>query len=366
MKQIFKKITGILLLLIIISCSKDNNTKQSDDLKALKEAQLLNLYNNEISNLNASFIITTTALNESVENFNQQTTIQNLETAQQKWIDMVLVWKKLELYKIGSVPDNYIFYKIDYWPTEINFINNFINGSATLDESFIESKGSSSKGVAAIEFLLFKTTNQLTLESFTTAANFERRKSYLTALCQNLKTKSIELESRWIDYKPTFVSALHNGLDGSQDQITNAIVSLTEKIKIYKLEKPLGTNNDNFLKPLKLEAHRSGKSLEIIRANLITLERCFKGEFNTDTNIGFDDYLIKLGRQDLATQITNDFTNCFTKLDALNTPLREDLFNNTQNIANLKDTVTNLLLHIKVDMASALSTIITFNENDGD
>lgn len=367
MKQLFKKVTSILLLMIAItSCSKDSNTKQFDELKALKETQLLNLYDNEISNLNSKFIIAATVLNESVENFNQETSIQNLEIAQQKWIDMTLVWKKLELYKIGSVPDNHIFHKIDYWPTETNFINNFINGSDTLDESFIESKGSSSKGVAAIEFLLFKTTNQLTLDSFTTETNFERRKAYLVALCQNLKNKSIELELRWMDYKPTFITSLESGLDGSQDQIVNAIVSLLEKIKISKLEKPLGTNNNDFLKPLKLEAHRSGKSLEIIRANLVTLERCFNGDFSTSTDIGFDDYLIKLGRQDLATQIANDFTNCFNKLDVINPPLREDLFNNTQNVNALKDAVKTLLMHIKVDMSSALNTIITFNENDGD
>lgn len=367
-----KKTLYIIVLIISIfalnlSCDKEGVSEAKYEIEYYREAQLTNIYDNEVSKLNTQFILETTNLNTVVEQFQLQPTLENLIIVQNTWTEMLLVWKQLELYRIGPISSSFIYYRINYWPTNTTFINNFIEGTDAINEGYIESKGGSAKGISALEYLLFNTDNQTTINSFTVDVNFERRLDYLVALSQNLITKAQELETLWIDYKPEFISAVENGLDGSQNLLINEMVALFEEIKIYKLGKALGDNTGGNIDVFELEAYRSEKSLDIIRKNLVSLERCYTGDFaQTPFRIGFDDYLIQLGYQELATEITNNFTNCYSKIDAISNSLKNEVVNNTQNVTDLQTAITELLVHVKVDIANAIGSTITFNDNDGD
>ncbi|WP_296383233.1 imelysin family protein [Winogradskyella sp.] len=356
-----------LLFIITISCDTNGINEKQFRTEYYKETQLSNIYDNEISKLNEQLIEATIRLNVITEEFAQQPTLVNLISIRNEWTEMVLVWKQLELYRVGPISSSYIYYRINYWPTNITFINNFIDGTDVINESYIESKGGSAKGISALEYLLFNTDAETTLNSFTTDFNFERRLDYLVSLSQNLITKTQELEALWIAYNPEFISATEVGLDGSQNLVINEMVALLEEIKIYKLGKALGDTNGGAIDINELEAYRSQKSLEIIKANLKSLERSFNGDFaQTPFRIGFDDYLIQLGYESLAIEINNNFINCYTKIDAINNPLIIEVVNSTQNVTDLQTAVTELLVLIKVDMANAIGSTITFNDNDGD
>lgn len=372
MKSIFKIYTSsitIALIAILISCNNDDNTSNTTLTTFDRTALLQNIYTNEISVLSSDFIFETFVLDERMQSFVTDTNLANLTAVQDQWKNMLFLWKRLELYDISAAGDSFIHFEINRWPTNVSIIEGFITGSETINESFVAGNGSSSKGISALEYLLFSSDDFATIiATFTTDAFSERRKAYAKALTENLKTKAQQLNTIWINDETTFVNATQNGLDGSINKAHNGLITLIEEIVSNKIGDALGDATDGTIHLEALEAYRSRASLEIIQQNLTTLQRSYTGNFaiGTTENIGYDDYLIFLDRSDLDTEITNAFTNCQEKLNAILNPLYDELQVNPENVNNLKEAFKQLLVYIKIDMASALNTIVTFNDTDGD
>ena len=352
---------------ILFGCKKEDISESDFEINYYKQAQLQNIFDNEIAVLNQQFVNETSVLKTVSNEFSQNITLENLDALQLQWIKMLSIWKQMELYNIGDISDSFIHSSINFWPSNIGFIENFIASIPIIDEPFIESKGASSKGISAIEYLIFANSEPLIINSFTTDANAQNRLNYLVSCIQNLNIKAQELQQLWDAYKPDFINALENNTDGSQNQIINAQVALLEEIIIYKLGFPLGDNNGGAIDVEDLEALRSESSLEIIKQNLISLERSFTGEFEqTPFRIGFTDYLQQLGYDDLSDTILNQFKTCFNTIESIDNSLKQELLTSPENAIALQNEIRDLLVFIKVDMANAIGSTITFNDNDGD
>lgn len=353
---------------LFLGCEKDGISESEFEIQFYRETQLKNIYDNEIVSLTSQFIIETSKLKDLSEMFKDQTNLSNLEAIQTQWIQMLKVWKLLELYDVGEISDSFIYFRINSWPSNTDFINDFIDGSSPIDEAFIASIGSSSKGISGMEYLLFSDTSFESLERFTTATNASRRLNYLVSCSQNLYAMSQTVEILWQNYEPQFISLLENGTDGSQNEIINAMVGLIEQIIISKLGKPLGDNTGGIVSLEELEAYRSGTSLIILEQHLISLERCFTGDFaQTPFRVGFKKYLVQLGYEELSNSILEQFETCTNSINAIESnSLKFALENNKESVTNLRNNFRDLLVLIKVDMSNSIGSTITFNDNDGD
>ncbi|MEP1490128.1 MAG: imelysin family protein [Algibacter sp.] len=351
-----------------ISCDEGDISKDEYQIQYLRKEQLSNLYNNEILPLNTEFISSTEALINSIEAFKQDVTTENLENARLQWVNMLKIWKHLELYNLGGVQDSFIHFEINRWPTNTEIIEGYIEGTETIDEAFIASNGSSSKGISALEYILFSSQNiEEVINAFSVNTNFERRLDYLDALAHNLKTKAQNLQVIWTTDEAEFINALENGISGSQSQLTNALITLIEEVVISKLGNALGDNTGGTIDVEALEAYRSGSSLVIIQAHLTALNRCYEGAFIEKTIAwGYDDYLKLISNETLDAEIVDAFNLCQTKIDAISGTLYDELTNSPENVIDLQEAFTNLLVFIKVDLANAIGTTVTINDNDGD
>lgn len=358
----------ILIATFFVSCDKDGISEDEYQIQYRREAQLNNAYTNGIIPLNSSFVFNAKELKTQTQTFVQQPNIENLKNLKIQWVNTLKTWKHLELYNLGIIEDSFIHFEINRWPTNIGIVNNFIEGTETINADFIAGNGSSSKGISAMEYLLFSfDDNQEILDQFTTSPNFERRQAYLLSLSENLETKAIALQTLWIMHETDFISSLENGISGSQNQLTNAMVALIEEIIISKLGNPLGNGNGGEINIEDLEAYRSENSLLIIQEHLIALKTLYTGNFNQDSiNWGFNDYLYLIGRTTLNDAITVSFNNCQERLDVILGSLKQELQDTPQNVIELQDALNGLLVLIKVDMANAIGTTITINDNDGD
>lgn len=374
MLHINKKILIVFSALLVItaslfiSCDDKGITEDRYQIEYYRTAQLKNIYNNGIVTLTDAFSQEVIQLKESINNLKQTTTLNNLVSSQNNWKNVMKTWKQLELYNLGAIQNSFIHFEINRWETNTSLINDYINGSDVINETYVESKGSSAKGLSAIEFLLFSSeNNQTVLNTLTTALNSQRRLDYLLALSENLEKKETKLKTLWTNSEDTFLNSLQNGISGSQNQLTNAMVSLIEEIVISKLGKPLGEKTGGTISVNSLEAYRSGFSLEIINQHLMALEKCYSGNFKQNSiKWGYDNYLDLIGSITLNEKINTAFANCKLKIEAIKNPLREELINNKQNVAELRSSFTNLLVLIKVDLANAIGSTITISDNDGD
>ncbi len=372
--QQLRSLSFITLLLVasvtlfFVSCEKSGVSEEEYQTQYRREAQLINVYDNGIAPLNSLFIAETRQLEQTVVAFKNAPTIANLKASQDQWTAVLQVWKRAELYNLGDIEDSFIHFEINRWPSNTETIDGFINGNATINESFVTGNGSSSKGISAMEYLLFSGENdQATLESFTTAENANRRADYLVALSQNLIVKAEQLEQLWVDFKPTFTSALQSGLSGSQNQLANAMVTLSEQIVIKKLGTPLGEANGGEVEVQSLENYRSKNSLISIKENVIELEKVFTGSYKEQSiKSGFNDFLVNVGAVSISNDIEASFANVTSKLNAISGTLESELVNNSAGVLELQEALNELEVLIKVDMSNAIGATVTVNSNDGD
>jgi predicted lipoprotein len=374
MLKIHKKTLAIIpsiiatVLLFLWSCNSDGISESEYQIQYTRTAQLENIYENEIIVLSNDFVLSTGLLETSIQNFKTATTLENLINVQENWIAALKIWKQLELYNLGAVENSFIHFEINRWATNTSNIDDNIEGNETLDAAFIASKGSSSKGLSALEYLLFSSEeNQEVVNSFTSEINFERKLDYLVALSINLKTKSQDLLSIWQDEKTGFISSIENGITGSQNQLTNAMINLIEEIIISKLGNPLGDKTGGIINIDALEATRSKTSIIIIQEHLNALKKCYTGQLlENDINWGFDNYLSLIEKNDLNASIIAAFAACQTKIDVITTPLVLELETTPENVTNLQDAFRDLLVLIKIDLSNAIGATVTLSDNDGD
>jgi predicted lipoprotein len=360
----------IVSAIFLVSCAKDSVAIPDiqSETRDAREAQLKNVYANEIVPLNASFVFETNALHLLIEHFSRDVSLAKLSKIKIKWLEVFKIWKRLELYNLGAVEDRFIHFEINRWPTDVAILNSYIEGIETINEDFIASKGSSSKGVSALEYLLFSSqTNQQILESFTTMPDHQRRLEYLVALSKNIQIKAVEISAIWANDKGVFLAALEHGISGGQNQLANVMITLIEEIIISKLGKPIGEVTGGFIDVEALEAYRSNASLISIQEHLTALKRCYTGAFTQEpVQWGFDAYLALLSRENLDRKIVVAFEDCQHKINAIVAPLHQELSNNIERVIDLQDAFRGLLLLIKIDMATAIGATITINDNDGD
>lgn len=129
-----------------------------------------------------------------VEQFASQPTDETLTAAQDQWRVAAELWAKLEplnlpLTMMIAPP------KIKKWPIKTNDIEEFIAQTEPIN-SLLEPVGSPSKGLGAIEYLLFSQTaeNPEIIDSLTKTP---RRMEYLVALAQNLTLMGKEMVLLW-------------------------------------------------------------------------------------------------------------------------------------------------------------------------
>ncbi|MEM7087851.1 MAG: imelysin family protein [Bacteroidota bacterium] len=353
----------VLAMAAFQSCNKsDDENTQGISIEEGRSLQLESVFDLNIIPLQNSHIERADALVEATNTFLSNPSMTSLQDLKNSWKSGFSVFKAIECYKIGTVQITFAHGAIHRWPAEITFIEDNIQGTATIDDDFINAIGTSSKGYAAIEYLLFAGSESETIKSFTSGDFAVRRGEYLAALVENLKNRAVDLKTIWTGRENEFKQNLGSGVAGSHNQLVNGYIALLETMKIRKLDKAL---NSNPYQEELLEAFYSEESLNALSENLDILWQEYAG--NGTNQFTMSDYLIDvLDQQTLDTEIREAFQTTRSSFNAIQGPLRTAIINQRLNVEELRDQVMNLIRLYKVDLSSAANIVVTFNDNDGD
>jgi len=356
----------LLILLFLVSCGEDSPEVKSLD----REVVLQNIGENVVVPFHQDFQKECQNLHEITKTFQNNPSEDQLLEVQNQWKATQTAWKKCEIFEFGTARDLFMHNKIGKWETNTGFIEQNLGGSETLDANFVQNSGSTSKGLPAIEFLLFgKTASnsvQKQLESFISTPTAARKRQYLMAMTADLLTQSTELQQVWQGEISDFQVKTENGIQGSLNILVNAQISLLEEVVNSKLGKPLGKDNGGIPNPEDAEAFRSGFSLDLIRANLEGVQASFQGTENMGLSQLQELRNYKQNERLLYENIDNQFNICFTEFGKLQKPLSEMVTTEPEKLEDFYTATRDLLVLFKVDLASALSITVTFNDNDGD
>ncbi|HBF19253.1 MAG TPA: hypothetical protein DDW81_04090, partial [Cryomorphaceae bacterium] len=251
----------VLLAFLAAACKedpKDDQPADSFDRKAL----FTNLSETAILPAFLDFVKQADSLQQIAEAFRLQPDLPNLSALRDQWIQTKFASKQIELLKFGPLNDTKMYSLVDKWPTNEGFIEGFINGSDPITESFIQGKGATSKGLPAIEYLLFEEKDADLL--LARLKNEPRRVDYIVAASHNLYQKTLEIASLWSplgdNYQAEYIENTFSGLDGSLSLTVNQMSSHLEFMLVSKLGKALGKDLNRDADPVYLEAYRSGVS----------------------------------------------------------------------------------------------------------
>ena len=361
------KIWIVLGLVFLIGCATQE--AGSAPTEFTRKAMLDNLVNNIILPLNAEFLAQTAVLETAATSFSNDPTLANLETLQTEWRTTSNLWQQAKLYEFDRMM--VLHNQIAKTPTDVEFIEDILARNLNnIDEPFIDSIGSTSKGLPAIEYFIFaEAGNDAVLAKM---AESPSQVQYMVAATQNLHNKAEEVEAYWLtegnDYANTFIYADGGGdkFNSSLSMLTNQLVAILEIAIRDKLGRPLGIVEGDGPRPDAVEARLSGNSLAHLKQNLITAETAFTG----GAGLGLDDYLDYLGAEHegtpLSQKINDQFATTHAAIDAIQPPLKTAVSTNPATVQTAYDELTKLLILIKVDMANQLGVTITFNDSDGD
>ena len=351
-----KKITSIFLLVLLISCSSDNTEPtNSFNVKQLR----VDIINSVEAPAVAGFSESITQLNNSIVTFANTANEQNLKLLKEAWKQAAANYSLIEVLNIGDIKDSFIQTAFFSWNANESAIESYIASTNEISKEAFNSVATNTRGLSAIEFLIYEKPLAETLEDFKNT----RRLEYLKTLGENLVEKVTAYTSLWHNFKDTFVENNATGINGGVNQVVNSMYALLEDVKSFKIGEPAGIEKTTIVDATLLQAEKSNYSLFLIEKNLEGVKKLYFGNEN-----GLDDYVSSItNNQELNNKIELQFELINTLISELKiTSLKEAIFNEKEKVSNLYTTVRELLILIKSDVASTLSVTITVTDNDGD
>jgi predicted lipoprotein len=330
-----------------------------------RRAMLSQIVNERILPLHQQFVVETEALQQAAHQFQDTPTAENLAHLQTQWQATAAAWAQAEHF--GFRFTMIIHNQIKKWPINTTFIEEFITEeTGTIDEPFIESIGSTSKGLAAIEYLIFNPdlTNQALVEGL---AAEPRRMAYLVALAENLHNKSQELLMMWSpdgdNQGQAFIEAdfSANDIQGSISMLANEMIVQVEEIAHTRLNYPrMGVYGAP--QPQAVESPYAQFSAPLLANNLRSLQLTF--------NTGLADYVNFLQADEsvpsLPAAINGQFEGAIAAVEAISPSLQTAVIDDPAAVEQAYNEVKALLVLFKADMANQMGLTITFSDNDGD
>lgn len=366
------------------------NTSMVDD--SFDRVTLIkNVLNNVVLPRHDQFEAEALVLKETIRAFIARPTTETLVATQDAWRRASDTWAGCQFF--SSQEAILIQNQISKWPTNTEFIEKFIAEEDILDAAFVASIGSSSKGLPAIEYLLFDPVdgNETILTTMADGLAGAQRSAYLVGLGDNLYDNAIAARAYW---------SVEPNSDGTSGPIGKLMVEAESSGNVRpvmqilmngvseQLEDLLNLNLRGIVSaelgmPIVVEAPYSNYSLSHITESIQTFQLIYAGG-PTEADLGLDDY-IKFLELDYTEELMSSHIQTPTpdhkgkpladvvylridellaELEKVEEPLAESIVNAPQSVQDAYDAVLRLLILVRVDMVNNFGVTLTFNDGD--
>ncbi|MEM9103345.1 MAG: imelysin family protein [Pseudomonadota bacterium] len=308
-----------------------------------------------------------------------------LDDARIKWQTAMLDYQKIELMQVGPLIANDSelrnrFYSYPVVSTcavdqhVINFENNVLSNGSAFDINLTEPNR---LGLDTLEYLLFNRVlthscpDQVTVTSDdnwnvrTDAERIALRCNYAEEVAKKLNTDANALVAAW---DPNGVNQFINA--GSADSafatekvainaISDALFYSDTVLKDEKLAKAIGIAANSCSGAIctqDLESQFAKTSKEQILANLQALQEIFLGNTAsaTEEGVGFDDYLIALDGETLASTIAQDIAKAIASTNNVEGNLFDALTTSQAQVEQIHDDIKTVTDQLKTDFINQL------------
>lgn len=247
-----------------------------------------------------------------------------------------------------------------------NFMNSFPCDTAAIEANiqggsyvFNTQSSMNRQGFPALDYLLFSVH---AIQDFS-GSNTAARKKYVQDVIARMQSLTQTVQSDWQNnYLAQFTSNTKSDVGSPIGYLINQFAFEMDQLKGPRIGWPFGKQSGGVVFADKCEAYYSGISLSLAVENLTSLKNYYTG--NGGKSIS--GYLVALGKQQLNTDILNQFDLTINKLKAIPDPLSASFTNNAAAVNDAYKEIQLLLTLLKTDVPSATGVRITYQDSDGD
>jgi len=358
-----------VLLVGLYSCNKkgDETPAPPEEKTFDRAAMLVNIFDQAVLPSYEAFIPLAQDLATAAASLSESPSQATLEAAQKAWKTAKLRWETTEVFDLGTVSDLFLHNKIDKFPPKLAFLETNLDSDNTLDQSFVNNSGSTAKGFAALEYLLFRSeTGGDILDQFTSNPRQGQYRTYVKGLADDLVVQILAIQQEIEAERTDWISKTGDGISGSINELANAQVAILEEVISNKIHRPLGYDNDGIPEPESVESPYAAINFEAIKANLEGVEKSFRADENGPNIFDLLDFVQAQQNDKISTTIQGAFANSYQLIDSFSNTLAESVINDKAAVEILSEEISKILVAIKVDMTNQLGLTIVFNDTDGD
>jgi len=368
-----KAVLIALVLLVSFSSCTDDPTGQGDVGPDFDRAALLSAMGSQIDESYQSYTSSLSQMMADAESFTTQPSQDGLTALRESWSTALLSWQFVAPYNFGLASDMALEASTNMYPTNVDRIEgNILSDNYTLGAAV----NLSASGLPAIDYLIhgLGASELGVIAQYTTDEHSEARGQYLLALCQELLDKSRLVGNTWktgAAERITFIANDGTDQGSSLGLFLNAFnKSFESSTRTNKLGIPTGALTFSMTPmPMTVEAYyENDNSLAYLNASLDAFEAIYTGAGAADLSLA--DYLNALdarhGEGTLDHAIRDQIARSREAIALLNDPLSDFVVSDQQLALDAFSEMQALVVLWKVDMMSALSILITYQDTDGD
>lgn len=296
------------------------NNLTSDSFSCIN--MLNSIVDNTVSPLVDEFIIELTELDIAVNYFGeaigQEQEAVKLESVQGQWREAMAIWQQLEVMQFGAIAqqreDFYSWPLNDECKVDVDVV------LAQDSEYDISTRTAPRRGLDALEYLLFDSASDsdngklhvrcqtvgagkitdipglLEWDDLTLAEQKNQRNHYSAKVSEYLIIQANILKKNVAD---TAFDLSGDTTQNTANSMSDALFYIDKKTKDEKSKKSLPANSSGSFNTGHLESQYAKVSLSNIHNNLVGAKKLF----NATGGIGFDDFLLAAGEEELATRM---------------------------------------------------------------
>jgi hypothetical protein len=318
----------------------------------------------------AAFDASAQALAGALGAFGAGATVQTLAAARDAWRVARAAWKIARAFGYGPTKEH--DGNIDWTPVKPDNIEEAIASAPSFTADDIAARGTSSKGLLALEYLLFDPTlsDDAIVIKLTTDPGADARRSYVVALGADLAREATALKTKWDAFGPEIAkagsgSAVYERAQTAIDDIVGQIVFQTDVTANDGIAAPLGLKTGGSVAPELETARLSDNTLADIQNELLGIEAVWSGRFADVDDLGIDD-LVREKSAALADDVLAAIAAAKAAVAAVPPPMRTALTGAPTSLQAAFDAIIALKKILAADVVTTLGVTLSVNDNDGD
>lgn len=348
-----------VLMLSVTACKKDEedgNTSSFD-----QKGMLTNMRTNVIAPAYANLYTGLTQLKALATAFTTTPNTANLASLKLGYESVYEQYQAVSSFDFGPAADVAFRGMMNTYPVN----HGIIEGNIVVGDYNLDAAGNiAANGLPTIDYLLYSQSDASTIDLFSMDASKENRAAYLHDVIHQMEQTTWLISQDWnTGYGDGFEQNTGTGVGSSVSLLINAMVQDYERyIRDGKVGIPAGVRSLGVTYPDKVEAYNSAISNTVLKASLVAFQNAFNGQ----DGLGLDDYLVWASAATVKDGIQLQLQTAITQTQNLPNVMAVAVDANASEVKDLYQSLQQGLIMLKVDMPSALSVLITYQDSDGD